>query len=98
MRGEGKPEVFDFLGFTHNFARSRRWGSFVIGRKTVKKRMLRTLEAVKMVLRKQMHDPMVKTGAWIRQMLDGYLTYFAVYGNDKSLWWFCNEVRWRWLM
>ena len=51
-RGEGKPEVFDFLGFTHYCTRSRKWGSFVIGRKTIKKRMLRTLEAVKMELRK----------------------------------------------
>jgi RNA-directed DNA polymerase len=96
-RGEGKPEVFDFLGFTHYCTRSRKWGSFVIGRKTVKKRMRRTLEAIKVELRKRMHDPIVKTGAWVRQMLNGYLNYFAVPGNDKSLWWFCNEIRWRWL-
>jgi hypothetical protein len=57
--------------------------------------MLRTLEVVKMKLRRRMHDPIVKTGTWVR--LDGHLNYFAVSGNDKSLWWFCNEVRWRWL-
>ena len=51
-RGEGKPETFDFLGFTHFCTRSRKWGSFVIGRKTIKKRMLRQLQAVKMELRK----------------------------------------------
>lgn len=96
-RGEGKPEVFDFLGFTHYCTRSRKWGSFVIGRKTIKKRMLRTLEAVKMELRRRMHDAIVKTGTWVWQMLNGHLNYFAVSGNDKSLWWFCNEVRWRWL-
>jgi group II intron reverse transcriptase/maturase len=96
-RGEGKPEVFDFLGFTHYCTRSRKWGSFVIGRKTIKKRMLRMLEAVKMELRKRMHDPIAKTGTWVNQMLNGHLNYFAVSGNDKSLWWFCNEVRWRWL-
>ena len=51
--GEGKPETFDFLGFTHFCTRSRKWGSFVIGRKTIKKRMLRAkLQAVKMELRK----------------------------------------------
>jgi hypothetical protein len=96
-RGEGKPEVFDFLGFTHYCTRSRKWGSFVIGRKTIKKRMLRTLGAIKVELRKRMHDPIVKTGAWVWQTLNGYLNYFAVPGNDKSLWWFCNEIRWRWL-
>jgi hypothetical protein len=36
---EGKPETFDFLGFTHFCSRSRKWGTFVIGRKTIKKRM-----------------------------------------------------------
>ena len=51
-RGEGKPETFDFLGFTHFCTRSRKWGSFVIGRKTIKKRMLAKLQAIKMELRK----------------------------------------------
>ena len=96
-REEGKPEVFDFLGFTHYCTRSRKWGSFVIGRKTIKKRMLGRLEVVKMELRRRMHDTIVKTGTWVWQMLNGHLNYFAVSGNDKSLWWFCNEVRWRWL-
>ena len=96
-RGEGKPEVFDFLGFTHYCTRSRKWGSFVIGRKTIKKRMLRQLQAVKMELRERMHDPIAKTGAWLNQMLKGYLNYYAVSGNSPSLWWYFNEVRWRWL-
>ena len=95
--GEGKPETFDFLGFTHFCSRSRKWGTFVIGRKTMKKRMLRQLQAVKMELRKRMHDPIAKTGAWVNQMLKGHLNYFAVSGNDPSLWWFVSEVRWRWL-
>jgi len=95
--GEGKPETFDFLGFTHFCTRSRKWGSFVIGRKTIKKRMVRQLQAIKMELRKRMHDPIVKTGAWIEQMLKGHLNYYAVSGNDPSLWWFVAEVRWRWL-
>ena len=47
--GEGKPETFDFLGFTHFCTRSRKWGSFVIGRKTIKKRMRAKLLAIKIV-------------------------------------------------
>jgi len=85
--GEGRPEPFDFLGFTHFCTRSRKWGSFVIGRKTIKKRMLRQLQAVKMELCKRMHDPIAKTGAWLNQMLKGYLNYYAVSGNSPSLWW-----------
>ena len=96
-RGEGKPETFDFLGFTHFCTRSRKWGSFVIGRKTIKKRMVRKLQAIKMELRRRMHDPIAKTGAWVAQMLKGHLNYYAVSGNAPSLWWFVAEVRWRWL-
>ena len=95
--GEGKPEPFDFLGFTHFCTRSHKWGSFVIGRKTIKKRMLRQMQAVKMELRKRMHDPTAKTGAWLNRMLKGHLNYYAVSGNSPSLWWYFNEVRWRWL-
>jgi hypothetical protein len=95
--GQGKPETFDFLGFTHFCTRSRKQGTFVIGRKTIKKRMRAKLLAIKMELRKRMHDPMAKTGAWVKQMLQGHLNYFAVSGNDPSLWCFFNEVRRRWL-
>jgi RNA-directed DNA polymerase len=95
--GEGKPETFDFLGFTHYCTRSRKGGTFVIGRKTIKKRMRAKLQAIKMELRVRMHDPIAKTGAWVKQMLQGHLNYFAVSGNDPSLWCFSNEVRKRWL-
>jgi RNA-directed DNA polymerase len=49
-------------------------------------------------LRKTMHDPIAKTGAWIKRMLQGHLNYFAVSGNHPSLWWFFNQVRRLWLM
>src|SRR5436190_23824019 len=94
-RGEGKPETFDFLGFQHFCTRSRKWGSLVIGRRTIKKTMLRQLQAVKMELRKRMHDPIAKTGAWLTQMLQGHLNYYAVSGHGPSLWRYFNEVRWR---
>jgi group II intron reverse transcriptase/maturase len=97
IRGEGKPETFDFLGFTHFCTRSHKWGSFVIGRKTIKKRMRAKLKAIKMELRKRMHDPIATTGSWVKQVLQGHLNYYAVSGNHPSLWWFCNQVRWYWL-
>src|SRR5262250_594255 len=96
-RGEGKPETFDFLGFTHFCTRSRKWGSFVIGRKTIKKRMRAKLKAIKMELRQRMHDPIATTGSWVKQVLQGHLNYYAVSGNHPSLWWFCNQVRRCWL-
>ena len=92
-RGERKPETFDFLGFTHFCTRSRKWGSFIIGRKTIRKRMRAKLKTIKMELRKRMHDPVAKTGAWVKQMLQGHLNYYAVSGNHPSMWWFCKQVR-----
>ena len=38
-RGLGKPELFDFLGFTHYCATRRSGSGFVLGRKPVRKRM-----------------------------------------------------------
>src|SRR6267378_3799091 len=95
--GLAKPETFDFLGFTHFCTRLRKWGLFVIGRKTIKKRMRAKLLAIKVELRRIMHDPIAKTGAWVKQMLKGHLNYFAVSGNHPSLWWFFNKVKRLWL-
>src|SRR3974377_1707027 len=44
-----------------------------------------------------LHDPIAKTGEWVKQMLQGHLNYYAVSGNHTSMWWFCNQVRWVWL-
>ena len=63
-RGEGRPETFDFLGFTH-YCRTTRNGGFGLGRKPVAKRVRRTLKAVKAALRKRMHEQPVTTGTWL---------------------------------
>ena len=63
----------------------------------IKKRMRAKLLAIKMELRKKMHDPIARTGAWMKQMLQGHLNYFAVSGNDPSLWWYFNKVKRLWL-
>jgi RNA-directed DNA polymerase len=95
-RGEGKPETFDFLGFTHFCSRSKKNGSFIVGRKTIKKRMVAKLRALKVELRKRMHHSIAATGEWLNMLLKGHLNYFAVPGNSPSLWWFFNEIRWLW--
>jgi group II intron reverse transcriptase/maturase len=95
--GQGRPETFDFLGFTHFCTRSRKYGSFVIGRKTIKKRMRAKLQVIKMELRRRLHHSIAETGAWLRRVLTGHLNYYAVSGNDPSLWWFFTQVRWHWL-
>jgi group II intron reverse transcriptase/maturase len=84
-RGEGKPETFDFLGFTHMCGRNGKTDYFVVGRKTVKKRMRAKLQAVKAELRRRMHAPIVETGAWLESVVRGYFQYHAVPGNTASL-------------
>ena len=95
--GERKPETFDFLGFAHFCTFSRKNGAFVIGRKTIKKRMRATLKAIKVELRRRWHDPIPKTGQWIQKVLQGHMNYFSVSGNDSSLWLFSQEVKRLWL-
>ena len=60
-RGEGKPETFDFLGFTHISGKNG-LGRFMVRRKTIRKRMRAKLRQIKQQLRERMHDPVPQTG------------------------------------
>ena len=63
-RGEGKPETFDFPGFTHISWKDRD-GSFSVKRKTIGKRMRAKLLEFKGQLRARMHEPVAQTGKWL---------------------------------
>jgi RNA-directed DNA polymerase len=90
-RGEGKPETFDFLGFTHISGKNGN-GSFAVRRMTVRKRMRKKLQDIKQQLRIRMHDPVPQTGAWLRSVVQGYFNYYAVPGNLDSLGLFRERV------
>ena len=83
-RGEGKPETFDFLGFTHISGKNR-LGRFAVRRLTIRKRMRSKLREIKQQLRPRMHDPVRQTGAWLKSVVQGYFNYYAVPGNIGSL-------------
>src|SRR3984893_7722262 len=83
-RGEGKPETFDFLGFTHISGKNR-LGRFTVRRKTIRKRMRAKLREIKQQLRERMHDPVRQTGQWLKSVVQGYFHYYAVPGNLDSL-------------
>ena len=68
-RGRGKPETFDFLGFTHYCAKDRN-GRFQLGRKPMAKRMTRTLKRIAEVLRRQGHRPKTETARWLPSLLN----------------------------
>ena len=83
-RGEGKPETFDFLGFTHISGKNR-IGLFTVRRTTIRKRMRAKLRQIKQELRRRMHDPAAQTGKWLQSVVQGYFNYYAVPGNLDSL-------------
>jgi retron-type reverse transcriptase len=83
-RGEGKPETFDFLGFTHLSGKNRN-GHFTVKRQTIRKRLRAKLQEIKQQLRRRRHDPVAQTGEWLRSVVQGYFNYHAVPGNLDSL-------------
>jgi RNA-directed DNA polymerase len=90
-RGEGKPETFDFLGFTHISGKNG-LGRFMVRRTTIRKRMRAKLREVKQQLRQRMHDPVPQTGQWLKSVVQGYFNYYAVPGNLASLGVFRDRV------
>jgi group II intron reverse transcriptase/maturase len=95
--GEGKPETFDFLGFTHICGKSKR-GKFLLRRQTIAKRMRATLAAVKQGLRRRMHASTASQGEWLRKVVDGWLNYHAVPTNSRRLDAFKLEVKRLWYL
>jgi hypothetical protein len=83
-RGEGKPETFDFLGFTHISGKNSK-GHFTVRRRTIRKRMRSKLRQIKQQLRERMHDRVPQTGEWLKSVVQGYFNYHAVPGNMESL-------------
>jgi len=94
-RGEGKPETFDFLGFTHICGRSRK-GKFVVFRQTKRKKMRAKLKELKLELRRRMHDPISQTGAWLRSVLLGHYRYYGVPRNITAMGSFHHQVLCLW--
>ena len=94
-RGEGKPESFTFLGFQHVCAENS-LGRFEVRRITDGGRRRKKLLEIKQELRQRMHEPIVKTGKWLRSVLNGYYQYHAVPGNIPVLKLFRTQVARRW--
>jgi hypothetical protein len=94
-RGEGKPETFDFLGFTHISVTTRK-GYFTVKRQTSGKRMRAKLQQIKQQLRMRMHHPVAQTGEWLKSVVQGYFNYHAVPGNLDRLGVFRGRVTRLW--
>ena len=99
-RGKGKPETFNFLGFTHICGKKRSNGMFTVLRRTMSKRKRTKLKEVKTELRKRMHHRVAEVGKWLRSVVAGHNRYYGVPANQQSLASFRFQVarHWYWTL
>ena len=96
-RGEGKPETFHFLGFTHSCGRSLETGYFTVYRKTIGKRMAAKLKEIRQELQRRRHASIVETKAWLISVVRGYFQYHALPDNQQRMRSFRGDVLRAWL-
>jgi RNA-directed DNA polymerase len=94
-RGLGKPETFNFLGFTFICGKTRA-GKFQIKRKTRRDRMRAKLKMIKEEMRRRMHQPILVQGKWLWHVVRGYFNFHAVPTNFRALVAFRTEIAKRW--
>ena len=95
-RGEGKPETFNFLGFTHICVKKKSNGRFTVLRQTIRKRLQTKLNEVKAELQRRMHEPIPEQGKWLRAVVGGHIRYYGVPMNQPALALFRFRVGWSW--
>ena len=93
--GGSKPATFDFLGFTHVCATSRR-GRFTIHLRTRASRLRRSLVAVSRWCQEHRHDPVEVQAEALNRKLRGHYVYYGRPTNYRSLWQFHRGVRGIW--
>jgi group II intron reverse transcriptase/maturase len=94
-RDQGKPETFNFMGFTHICGKTRK-GKFVVLRQTIANRMRAKLAGLKEALRRRMHLPVREVGRWLGRVLTGHYRYYGVPRNYPALSVFRDRVRRLW--
>jgi len=83
-RVDGKPETFDFLGFTHICSRSRRGGD-QLARHTRRDRKQAKLREVTEDLRRRWHQDVAEQGRWLGSVVRGFFAYHAIPTNYRAL-------------
>jgi RNA-directed DNA polymerase len=95
-RGDGPPETFDFLGFTHISGKTL-GGDFTIQRKTSRKKFQAKLAELKETLLRRRHDDLARVGEWLQSVYRGWCQYYAVPGNSARMQQFRNAIQVMWL-
>ena len=96
QRGAGKPETFNFLGFTHICGKNHQTGYFQVYRKTIGKRMAAKLKQIRQKLRERLNEKTKGTTEWLQAVVRGYFRYHAVPRNEERLKAFRHEVLRMW--
>ena len=94
-RGDGKPETFNFLGFTPSCGKTRK-GHFTVLRQTMRLRWQAKLRALKEELRRRLHTPIREQGTYLRSVLMGHFRYYGVPMNGPALGAFRQAVGYLW--
>jgi group II intron reverse transcriptase/maturase len=94
-QGQGKPETFDFLGFTHISSKTKN-GSFLLTRHTMRKRLRAKLTEMKAELHLRRQQPLPAQGVWLRMVLRGYYRYYGVPSNIHAMGQFRTETARMW--
>jgi group II intron reverse transcriptase/maturase len=94
--GECKPETFNFLGFTHICGVKYGNGMFTVKRQTIRQHLTAKLSAVKAELRRRLHEPIPRIGAWLGSVLAGHFNYYGVPTNYAAISRFRYEVMRLW--
>jgi group II intron reverse transcriptase/maturase len=87
---DARRGTFDFLGFSHFWAKSRK-GSWVVKRKTAKNRFTRALRTLSQWCRRHRHWPVAAQWRMLCRKLRGHYAYYGIIGNHRSL----DHLRWR---
>jgi group II intron reverse transcriptase/maturase len=95
-RGDGKPETFNFLGFTHICGKTRN-GKFTVLRKTIRRKLTAKLKEIRAELSHRMHEPVPTQGAYLRSVVSGHIRYFGVPMNGPCISAFHKEVCRMWM-
>lgn len=95
-KGQGKPQAFDFLGFTHICGRKRSNGYFTVYRQSMRRRLQAKLAEVKAELRRRMCRPVPEIGHWLATVLTGHYRYYGVPMNTRALGLFRYRLGWLW--
>lgn len=94
-RKNRKPETFDLLGFTHYWGKTRK-GGWAVMRKTMKSRMVRSVQKIDQWCRENRHQPIREQWRKLCEKVRGHYGYYGITGNIRSLGQFLYQVHRSW--